>query len=83
MLVGEGRLRLPRNTREQIDGDLRAIAKFGFKKHAKRSKSKNELALLNKIFGQLVWAHEVNSDWAEPRMQTLSSLANEQLQEAF
>jgi RNA-directed DNA polymerase len=83
VLVGDGGLRLPRDTKQRIDGDLRAIAKFGFKKHAKKTKLKNELALLNKVFGQLVWAHEVNSAWAEPRMELLSNMANSQLQDVF
>ena len=83
VLVGEGNLRLPRQTRAQIDGDLRAIAKFGFRRHAKVKSLKNELALLNKVFGQLIWAHEANAIWAKPRLEALSDLANTQLQDAF
>lgn len=83
VLITDNGLSLPKATRNRIDGDLRSIAKFGFKKHAKHRKEKNELTLLNRVFGQLVWAHEVNSAWAQPRMELLSNMANSQLQEVF
>lgn len=83
VLVGAPGLRLLRKTRFQIDSDLRAIAKFGFRRHAKKSGLDNELSLLNRVFGQLVWAHEVNREWAEPRMESLSRLAATQLESLF
>lgn len=83
VLVGEGRLRLPKASRNRVDGDIRGIAKFGFKKHGKFKGDANELALLNRVFGSLVWAHEVDASWAEPRMELLSNLANTQLAELF
>ena len=83
VLVGEPGLRLPKKTRERVDGDIRAIAKFGFRKHAKRTGDSNELALLNRVFGQLVWAFEVNPAWAQPRLEELSKLAASQLEDIF
>lgn len=79
VLVGGGRMRLPVDTRKHLDGQLRAIEKFGFKKHAKFANFKNEAALLNHVYGYLVWAKDVNDSWAIPRLEKLRQLAESQL----
>ena len=81
VLVGKPGLRLPREKRSQIDNHLRGIQKFGFKTHSHRLKLKDEYALLNLVVGNLVWAHEVNSNWARPRLARLRRLTIEQLGE--
>ncbi len=80
VLVGGGTLRLPKEVRARIDGELRAVEKFGFKKHTKFAKEENEFTLLNRVYGNLVWAMDVNREWAEPRLRKLSELAEEQLE---
>lgn len=80
VLVGGGVLRLPKDARNRIDGELRAIEKFGFKKHTKFAEEKNEFTLLNRIYGYLVWAMDVNPDWAAPRLDKLRELAELQLE---
>lgn len=79
VLVGGPGLRLPREKRVLVDRDLRAIEKFGFKKHSHRLRLKNDYTLMNRLYGNLIWAHEVNPDWAGPRLAKLKSLILSQL----
>lgn len=79
VLVGGGVLRLPKLTRKLIDGELRALEKFGFKKHTKHTKAENTFTVLNRVYGYLVWANDVNKDWAQPRLRKLQDLAESQL----
>lgn len=72
VLVGGGTLRLPKEMRARIDGELRSVEKFGFKKHTKFAKEENEFTLLNRIYGYLVWAMDVNPEWASPRLGRVS-----------
>lgn len=81
VLVGSPGLRLPRAKRSQLDRELRAIETFGFIKHARHMREESEFKLLNRLYGNLVWAHEVDPGWAGPRIQGLREQAERQLGE--
>jgi RNA-directed DNA polymerase len=79
VLVGGPGLRLPKAKKTDIDNHLRAIEKYGFRKHAHRLGLKDDYTLLNRVYGNLLWGHEVNASWAKPRLLKLRQLAVEQL----
>ena len=81
VLVGGGRLRLPKIERKRVDTHLWAIDKFGFHEHRKKIGSQSEYSLLNSINGYLTWAHSVDPEWAGPRQESLVALARKQLGE--
>lgn len=81
VLVGSPGLRLPKAIRSQLDRELRGIETFGFAKHARHMRNESEFKLINRLYGNLVWAHEVDPRWASPRIQRLREQAERQLGE--
>lgn len=81
VLVGEPGLRLPRARKKQLETELWAVQAHGFRKHAKHLRAPNEFQVLNRIHGTLMWAHEVDPQWAQPRLKILQVAAEKQLGE--
>lgn len=79
VLIGSPGIRVPPSKKKSLDKSLRAIKKFGFEKHAEHLEESRSYTVLNKLHGFLVWAKEVEPSWANPRMDILSKLAEEQL----
>lgn len=81
LLVGDAGLRLPRETRAQIDSSLHFMAKFGIERHAKKVGHVSPAGLLKEVSGRLVWAYEVNPAWATSRLVKLASISGAKLPE--
>lgn len=79
VLIGKPGLRVPPGKKKYLDKSLRAVEKFGFDNHAEHLGETRSYAVLNQLYGFLVWAYEVEPDWASPRLSKLSQLAEEQL----
>ena len=79
VLIGEPGMRLPHSKKKALDKRLRAVEKFGFESHARDVEEIRSYSLLNQIHGFLIWANDVEPDWAAPRLAKLSRLVAEQL----
>lgn len=79
VLIGTPGLRIPAGKKKYLDKSLRAVEKFGFANHAEHLGETRSYTVLNQLYGFLVWAYEVEPDWASTRISKLSQLAEEQL----
>lgn len=75
-------LRLPPEKKKKIDAELRAIEKFGFHSHAEFL-GQHYLKVLNRLFGYLVWASQVEPKWAHANLIRLRQLSDLDIKPGF
>jgi RNA-directed DNA polymerase len=81
VLVGSPGLRLPRARKSRLDRELWAVRTHGFTKHARHMREPNEFKVLNRLYGTLIWANEIDPSWSRPRIEALREAAESQLGE--
>ncbi len=79
VVVGEGRIRLTKQVRTNIDQMIWALNKYGLEKHAAHTSAQSPGFLINRLTGKLLWALEVDRGWAQPRIDKMQGILNSSL----
>ena len=75
LLVGDKGLRLQRSFKTKLDHQLYLISKFGFSEsQVGKAKKLEPQELANQLLGRLLWARQVEPEWAKARIQRIQGL---------
>lgn len=82
LLVDEPGLRIPAENKRKVQKELRAIEVFGFDNHAEFL-DEDRMKVLNRIFGYLVWANQIEPKWAMSSLRKLRELVDLDIKPAY
>ena len=77
LLVGHPGLRLDRSFKSKVERELYLIAKFGFlasRIGLGEDEDQEPSSIANRLLGKLVWANQIEPDWAQLRISKLRTL---------